>query len=271
MKERDKMKSKPKVGIYGLTGCAGDQLAILNCEDELLSICEALDIKSFPMAMTGCDEKCPLDIVFVEGSVVQPEEEEMLKKLRERAKLLIAIGTCAVWGGVQAMKNEIPREELKKQIYGPAGMIFKVSDARPLSSFVRVDLAIPGCPIEKEQLLRGLASLLHGDLPRLPTYAVCTECKIAEYPCLLVEKGQLCLGPITVAGCKAHCPGYGQACIGCRGPVEEANVASEVNVLKEKGFTWVDIQNRLRTFAATAEPLKIESIKGAADAPIDSH
>ena len=129
-----------------------------------------------------------------------------------------------------------------------------------------MDFAIPGCPIEKEQFLQAAASLLHGDLPRLPSYAVCAECKMAEYPCLLVEKGQLCLGPITVAGCQARCPSYGVPCQGCRGPVEEANVASEIKVLKEKGFTWVDIQNRLRTFAAPAESLKLESFKEATNA-----
>ncbi|MBC8470294.1 MAG: NADH:ubiquinone oxidoreductase [Planctomycetes bacterium] len=252
--------SKPKVGIYGLTGCAGDQLVILNCEDELLNIVGALDIKSFSMAVSESDDDCLLDIVFVEGTVVQPRDEEMLQNLRERAKLLIAIGTCAVWGGLPAMKNEFSQEEIKKKVYGPAGDIFKTTAPQPLSSFVKVDLSISGCPIEKEQLLQAVASLLHGDLPRLPGYAVCTECKMSEYTCLLVEKGQLCLGPITVAGCKARCPGYGQPCIGCRGPVEEANVSSEIEVLKEKGFTWVDIQNRLRTFVASIDPLQIESV-----------
>ena len=257
---------KPTVGIFGFTGCAGDQLVVLNCEDELLDIAGALDIKFFPMAMTGNDEKCPLDIVFVEGTIVQPSEEEMLKKLRKRAKLFIAIGTCAVWGGVPAMKNELPREELKEQVYGPTGQVFKTIDPQPLSSFVKVDLAIPGCPIEKEQLLQSVASLLHGDVPRLPSYSVCTECKMAEYACLLVDKGQLCLGPITVAGCKARCPGYAQPCRGCRGPVEEANVASEAKVLKEKGFTLADIQNRLRTFAGSADSLKLESFKEGTNA-----
>ena len=237
-----------------------------NCEDELLNIFGALDIISFPMATNRNDEKCPLDIVFVEGSVVQTKDEEMLKKLRERAKLLVAIGTCAVWGGLPAMKNEVTREQLRRKVYGRAGKGFETIAPQPLSRFVEVDLTISGCPIEKEQLLQAVASLLHGDLPRLPNYAVCTECKMAEYPCLLIEKGQLCLGPITVAGCKARCPSCNQPCIGCRGPVEEANVSSEVKVLRERGFTWIDIQNRLRTFAAQADSLKVESIKEAADA-----
>jgi sulfhydrogenase subunit delta len=260
------MSSKPKIGIYGLTGCAGDQLVILNCEDELLDIVGAMDIKSFPMAMSGGDDNCPLDIVFVDGTVVQPKDEEMLKSLRERSKLLIAIGTCAVWGGVPAMKYDIAPEELKRKVYGPGGEIFKTFVPQPISRFVKVDLAISGCPIEKEQLLQAVASLLHGDLPSLPHYAVCTECKMAEYSCLLLEKGQLCLGPITVAGCKARCPSYGRPCIGCRGPVEEANISSEIRVLREKGFTPHDIQNRLRTFAGAADSLNIETLKEAANA-----
>jgi len=263
--------SKPKIGVYGLTGCAGDQLVLLNCEDELLDIAGALDIKFFPMAMSDNDRKCHLDIVFVDGSVVQPRDEKMLKRLRERSTLLVAMGTCAVWGGVQAMKNEIPRKKFKTQVYGQAGNIFETIAAQPLSSFVKVDLTIPGCPIEKEQLLQSVAALLHGDLPDLANYSVCTECKMAEYPCVLLEKGQLCLGPITVAGCKARCPRHGQPCIGCRGPVDDANVASEVKLLQDKGFTWSDIQNRLRTFAAQADPLKIESLKEAANAKVNSH
>jgi len=258
--------AKPKVGVYGLTGCAGDQLVILNCEDELLEIAGALDIKSFSMAASGGDEDCPLDIAFVEGTVVQPEDKRLLRRVRERAELLVAIGTCAVWGGVPAMRNEVGPEELRMSVYGAAGKVFQCIPPRPLSSFVKVDLAIPGCPIEKEQLLQGIASLLHGDLPRLPKYAVCTECKMAEYPCLLVEQGRLCLGPVTVAGCKARCPAHGRPCIGCRGPVEDANIASEVKVLQEKGYSWLDIQNRLRTFAALAKPLEIESLKEAANA-----
>ena len=257
---------KPSVGIYGLTGCAGDQLAILNCEDELLDIAGALDIECFPMVMTGNDEACPLDIVFVEGAVVQPEDDAILRKLRDRAKLLVAIGTCAVWGGVQAMKNEISREELTRQVYGPAGRKFETFAAQPLSHFVNVDMAISGCPIEKEQILQAVAALLHGDLPRLPSYSVCAECKMAEYPCVLIERGELCLGPITVAGCNARCPSYNRFCIGCRGPVEKAHISSEIQVLREKGFTWVDIQNRLRTFAAEADPLKVDSLREAANA-----
>lgn len=248
--------AKPKVGVFGMTGCAGEQIVILNCEDELMDILKVLDIRSFHTAMSENDEQCDLDIAFVEGAVVQPEEEVWLKKIRKRSRLLIALGTCAVWGGVAAMKNEVSPQRLKDEVYGPRGQIFKSIPAQPLHSFVKVDFSVSGCPIEKEQFLQAIASLVHGDIPVLPKYAVCTECKLNENTCLLVEKGELCLGPITVAGCNARCLSYGIPCSGCRGPVEEANIASEVEILKEKGFTLGDIRNQLRTYAAPAEVLQ---------------
>jgi coenzyme F420-reducing hydrogenase gamma subunit len=252
--------SKPKVGVYGLTSCAGDQLAILNLEDELLELAGAVDIIDFPMAVSGNDQKTPLDIAFVEGSVVNSHDVEYLKRIRERASLLVAIGTCAVWGGVPAAANEIPREKLKQQVYGAEGKDFDSIPAQPLCSFVKVDYNIPGCPMEKGHFLKAVASLLHGDLPLLPTYAVCTECKMKENICLLQERNHLCLGPITVAGCEALCPSHSVPCQGCRGPLEEANVASEVSLFREKGYTIEDIRKRIRAFAAPAEV--IQSIIG---------
>ncbi|GAH60025.1 unnamed protein product [marine sediment metagenome] len=117
--------AKPKVGVFGMTGCAGEQIVILNCEDELMDILKVLDIRSFHTAMSENDEQCDLDIAFVEGAVVQPEEEVWLKKIRKRSRLLIALGTCAVWGGVAAMKNEVSPQRLKDEVYGPRGQIFK--------------------------------------------------------------------------------------------------------------------------------------------------
>lgn len=253
---------KPKIGIFGLTGCAGEQIVILNCEDQLIDIIGAIDIKCFHTAMTKNDEECELDIAFVDGSVVQPEDEKSLKKIRQRSKLLIALGTCAVWGGLPAMGNDVPRKTFLEKVYGENGRSFKNIPAQPLKNFVKVDLSISGCPIEKEQFLKAVASLLHGDLPLLPGYAVCAECKMNEYVCMLAERNELCLGPITVAGCGARCPGYNIPCAGCRGPVDEANIASEVKILKEKGFTSKDIENRLRNFAAQAETIQEQFKKG---------
>lgn len=247
--------AKPKISIYGLTGCAGDQLLILNLEDELLDILGAVDIHSFEMAQSrNVEDK--VDIALVEGTVVDAHDEARLRKIRENCDLLVAIGTCAVWGGVVACRNDANRRSLVDMVYGKENKSVKFQTPLPLSHFVKVDCSIPGCPIEKSEILQALASLLRGDLPVIPTYPVCFECKMKENRCLLIEDGAFCQGPLTRAGCGALCPSRGQVCIGCRGPVDEANVSSEVEILKEKGYTDQDILHRIRTFAFPAKVME---------------
>ena len=250
--------SKPTVGIFGLTGCAGDQLVILNCEDQLLDILGALDIRDFLMASSENDTECELDIAFVDGAVMSQRNEKDLKRIRERCGLLVAIGTCAVWGGIAAMDRNLDQKKLIQDIYGKMGKKLDITAARALHEVVKVDFNISGCPIEKEQVLNAISNLLNGDLPISPEYAVCTECKIREYNCLLIEKGELCLGPITVAGCDARCPELGIPCVGCRGPVDDANVESALALFQEKGFSQEDIVRKLRTFAPTPAAIQAE-------------
>src|SRR5208283_416077 len=95
--------SKPKVGIFGLTGCAGDQLVILNCEDQLLDLVALVDIRDFLMASSENQTDCQLDIALVEGAVCTKRDAARLLAIRKRSKFLVALGTCAVWGGVPAM------------------------------------------------------------------------------------------------------------------------------------------------------------------------
>jgi sulfhydrogenase subunit delta len=243
---------KPKIGIFGLSGCWGEQILILNCEDELLDILGAVDVVDFLGGSSVNDKDAPLTIAFVEGSVANAREETALKKIRERAQLLVACGSCACFGGVSAMDAEMPREELTQMVYGKQDFVGKWDAGRhhPLSDFVSVDLSIPGCPIEKTEFVRVVASLLNGDIPLQPAYPVCLECKMSENDCLLVTRGLPCAGPVTVAGCNARCPSFNVACIGCRGPVSEANFSSMEKILGDKKFKELDIKRKLRTFAA---------------------
>ena len=250
--------TKPKIEVYGLSSCAGDQLMILNCEDEILEITSKVDISSFIMAQTG-NVETEIDIAFVEGAVSTERDLRYLKDIRKRAVILVAIGTCATWGGIYSCKNDIPREKLLKEVYGEKGQeYFDSIPAQPLKNFVKVDLSLPGCPIEKRWLLRVFASFLHGDLLEVPNFALCSECKMMEYECLLVERGMFCLGPVTVGGCKARCPGYNIPCIGCHGPVDEANYASEVQVLLEKGYSLEDRKRKIGLFVSNPDLKQIQ-------------
>ena len=109
---------KPTVGIFGLTGCAGDQLAILNCEDELLDLVSFIDIRDFLMGSSGNDTGCALDVALVEGAVLTERDAETLRAIRKRSGLLVALGTCAVWGGVAALDRGADRPKLLQEIYG---------------------------------------------------------------------------------------------------------------------------------------------------------
>lgn len=240
---------RPRTGIFGLTGCAGDQLVVLNCEDQLLTILTILDMRDFLMASQANDTECELDIALVEGSVSSREDEARLKGIRSRSRVLIAIGTCAVWGGIQAMDRDHDRSQLLNTVYGPYGRAFDTLPARPVRSVVSVDYSIPGCPIEKDEFLRAMSNILNGDPPLPITTPVCVECKFRENNCLLQENGAMCLGPVTAGGCNARCPSMNTPCIGCRGPSPDANLASATQLYRSKGFSTTDIANRLRTFA----------------------
>ena len=239
---------KPTVGIFGLTGCAGDQLVILNCEDQLLDVVGALDIRDFLMASSANDTQCELDLAFVEGAVLSKRDEETLRRIRERSRTLVALGTCAVWGGVAAMGGANGRAALLHEIYGPLGAGYDTQAPRALHEVVKVDMNVSGCPIEKEQILSAVAHVLNGNPPLFPEYPVCAECRMREHNCLLIERGSVCCGPLTVAGCNARCPELGIACVGCRGPAGDTNVESAMVMFAEKGIGPEQVAMKLRTF-----------------------
>ena len=241
--------SKPTVGIFGLTGCAGDQLVILNCEDRLLELVSLIDVRDFLMASSENDAACPLDVALVEGAVLSNRDAERLEAIRKRAKVLVAVGTCAVWGGVAAMDRGTDRRKLLEEVYGETGLNYDSLPARALQEIVKVDLKMTGCPIEEEHFLSAIANLLNGNAPVYPEYPVCTECRMLENNCLLIERGEPCCGPITAGGCNARCPNLRVPCIGCRGLVGDANASSWLATLVENGLDQQGIAARLRIFA----------------------
>lgn len=263
--------AKPKIGIYSLTGCGGDQLMLLNLENELLDLLSKVVIVAFQEASSvqeseGGDRE--VDISFVEGSVSTELDLEHLKGIRDRSKMLIAIGDCAIGGCIQAMRNqEMSLKEKMKKVYGKDQGYFKILEPYGLSKYVKVDLELQGCPIETTEIRQLFLSLLHGDTPEVKDYPVCVECKLNEYQCLLVDKGMPCLGPIIAAGCDARCPGLGVDCVGCRGPIaNETNAAEELHTLKDKGYDSRYIENRLKFFGANFEGIaKLKMLREGAN------
>ncbi len=244
--------AKPRIGIFSLTGCGGDQLQIFNMEDILLDLLSWFHVADF---QEGSSHKDPgaIDIAFVEGTVSTEKDLMRLKEIRERSNLLVALGNCAIEGCIQAMRNdEGTIDEKLKEVYGVELGYYDAKPSKPIVEYVKVDYCIPGCPVEKDETLKALTSLLHGDSPPNFTYPVCVECKLSEYPCIIVEENKPCLGPIIRAGCRARCPSLDLDCIGCRGPVEgEENFSAEFKMLLDKGYTREYIMNRLKIFSGS--------------------
>lgn len=239
--------SRPRLAIAGLTACSGCQLSLLNCEAELPLLVEQVEFSFFPLACSPVRLEGCYDAALVEGCCSSAHEAELLQELRDRSRLLIALGTCAAWGGVAAMRNDTPRELLRSHVYGQ----HPLPDDHvplPLSDVVKVDAELTGCPPEKTELLRLLADLLHGNLPIRSTAPVCSECRMRENICLLQERNMLCLGLLTLGGCNARCPSLGVPCEGCRGPLPEANLAEALVLYGQKGWGPLAIVDRLRRF-----------------------
>ncbi|MBD3192353.1 MAG: oxidoreductase [Candidatus Heimdallarchaeota archaeon] len=241
--------SKPKIGIVGFTGCAGCQLSILDLEDELLDLLSLVDIIDFRMAMTG-NKEGPYDLLFVEGSIGNEEQKEKLIKLRKQADILVAIGACACFGGVQAIRNYKDNEQVKQAAYGKEGAK-KIPEikALPINKVVPVDHYLLECPVNKYDFLDFVKYFLVGGTPKLPNIPVCQQCKAKENRCLFLEDGIICMGPVIQAGCGALCPSHNMPCDGCRGSTMEAAYKQQVELMMDKGASEEDVTRYLLKYA----------------------
>lgn len=222
---------KPKVAVYKFSSCDGCQLSILNLEDELLDLAAEVEIAYF-LEATSAISPGPYDIALVEGSVSTPHEEERIRRIRQDCDFLIALGTCATAGGVQALRNFADKDEFAEIVYDHPEYLETLDTSTPIADHVSVDLELWGCPVNKRQVLEVVAAMLQNRRPFLPSTAVCAECKRNGTICVMVAKGIPCLGPVTQSGCGAICPGKERGCYGCFGPLPEAQIESIVSILK---------------------------------------
>lgn len=264
---RSRAPRKPRLAVMKFASCDGCQLSVLNMEDELLLLGQALDIAYFPEASSRLDEG-PYDITLVEGSVTTPDDVRRLADIRQRTTWLITIGACATAGGIQALRNWAAVEEWKRAVYPNPDYIHSLSTSTPISEHVQVDYEVWGCPIDRRQLRQVLTDLLGGVRPRLPAHSVCLECKRQRHVCVLVAKGEPCLGPVTRTGCGAICPGMGRECYGCFGPVEgptySVGAPPNTHALARQfhdglGVIPVDLVRRFRGINGYLQPFRKES------------
>lgn len=230
--------NKPKIAFFDFTSCEGCQLTVIDSLQTHPELLEVVNIVQFREAMTEKGED--YQVAFIEGSCTRESDESRLREIRQQAAVVVALGTCAHLGGVNALKSLHPLPEVRRYVYGDKADWYETYDARPIEAVIPVDFAIPGCPIDRNEFISAVKALLLGKKPPIPDYPLCVECKLKENICLFT-RGQVCLGPVTRAGCDAICPTYGQSCEACRGFITNPNDTSMRSLLAEHDMSVDEI------------------------------
>ena len=229
-----------EVNIISLACCAGCVSSFLNASDALLEVLSGdfeivysptfIDLKEIPR----------VDLAIVEGGVRTEDDEELVREVRAKSRILVALGICATHGGVTSLGNILSVRKLLEKKYPvlDSSRLPELKDLMyPISNFVDVDYYIPGCPPMPFLIVHALKSIVSGKTPLRHQSVVCTECnrkiipakldrlygiyeKEADPEICLVSQGFICLGSLTRDGCGAPCPRAGFTCFGCRGPAD---------------------------------------------------
>jgi coenzyme F420-reducing hydrogenase gamma subunit len=253
--------AKPRLGVFKFASCDGCQLVLLDCEDELLAMADAVDIAHFPEASSHLAEEGPFDVTLVEGSISAPEHLDQIRSIRNVSKVLVTIGACATSGGLQALRNFGHLREYAERVYAHPEYLATLETSTPVSDHVEVDYELRGCPINKRQLLELLTAVLKGRRPEIRNESLCLGCKRYGYVCVMVAHGIPCLGPVTVNGCGAVCPSMGRGCYGCFGPKEGANTRALAERMLEMGIPRNEVMRSFRFITGYAEAFREESLR----------
>ena len=169
--------SRTRVATVWLSGCSGCHMSFLDQDERLLELAEkiqivyspVMDVKVFPENV---------DVALVEGAVANEEQLEMLKKVRERTKVLISLGDCAVTGNVTGLRNMVPNSAesaLRRAFVETADVNGRIPDevpkllkqTGPLHESVKVDFYVPGCPPSADLINYVVTELLAGRTPNM--------------------------------------------------------------------------------------------------------
>jgi F420-non-reducing hydrogenase small subunit len=259
-----------KVAEEWLNICGGCEVTILDIGEPLLDLLPSLQFVHMPVLMDHkyfgqMGERAELeipeaDVGIVSGGIRNEKEKHVAEEMRKKCKTLVALGSCACYGGIPALANQYPLTELFDKVFrhskttesgsDPSEGLPKLTDrVYALDEVVKVDVAIPGCPTAPELVAEALTSLLEGKPFTLPERSVCDDCptkrekkavtalkrplesmvpltqKLEESRCFM-ELGYLCVGPATKSGCGGsektpRCiKGY-MPCRGCFGPIRK--------------------------------------------------
>jgi NAD-reducing hydrogenase small subunit len=170
--------AKVRVATMWLSGCSGCHMSFLDLDERLVGLMKLIDILFSPIVDTKVKDMPQVDVGIVEGCVNNTDQEHELRMLRDRCKILIALGDCAITGNIPALRNQFTLKDCLARAYEQAEsnriscipndpLVPKLyPKARPLQEVVKVDLCIPGCPPDADTIWYALTELLAGRMPQ---------------------------------------------------------------------------------------------------------
>jgi len=170
--------AKVRVATMWLSGCSGCHMSFLDLDERLVDLVKLIDILFSPVVDIKVKDMPQVDVGIVEGCVNNTDQEHELRMLRERCKVLIALGDCACTGNIPALRNQFQLKDCLARAYEQAesNRICCIPNdpvvprlhpkARPLQEVVKVDLHIPGCPPDADTIWYALTELLAGRTPQ---------------------------------------------------------------------------------------------------------
>jgi NAD-reducing hydrogenase small subunit len=171
--------SKPKLATVWLEACAGCHMSFLDIDERIVDLIDKVEITASPI--TDFKEIPEVDLGVIDGGIGNEEEKQIALELRKKAKILIAWGDCAVFGGINCMRNFMPAEEILREGYtntvstvNPEGTIPRgevpalLPQALPADRVVKVDVYVPGCPPDADTILYVFSEILAGRTPKIP-------------------------------------------------------------------------------------------------------
>ena len=216
-----------KFAVLQLSGCSGCEVALLNADEWV----DQFDLEYMTLVMSAYDVP-EVEVLLVTGGVRTEEDLYRLRRAVHMADEVVAVGTCAISGGVANLGDRRETQDIflasEERIHLPD----LLPQCRPVDTVVKVDRYLPGCPPTPKLFMAVLQR--SPDLKIAKT--VCQECgrkKVREMRPIhlsgsqrgevlpdvcLVNQGYMCIGTSTRGGCLALCTIPGYPCVGCRGP-----------------------------------------------------